>query len=282
MIRRRGIDGQAEGVGVSIEGRQPPPVVINADDLGMSPAVNHAILSALELGLVSSATIMATMPAFDEACQAVLARGLSDRIGVHLSLTEGSPCSEAIRRLPALVTGEGVLRRRGTTVWVLRQREAQAIAAELAAQIQAVIAAGIRPAHLDSHHHVHTQWPIAAIVIALARRFEIPAVRLSRTCGSGIGVTKRVYKAAVNARFARAGLALTSDFGSVADIATLKAPRRPLEVMVHPAFDGGGRIIDRGHPEWPLDEVRDRLPELGRLVSYRELATMRAEARRSA
>jgi len=44
---------------------------VNADDFGMSPRINHAILQAFENGLISSATIMANMPAFEDACQIV-------------------------------------------------------------------------------------------------------------------------------------------------------------------------------------------------------------------
>src|SRR5690606_10006865 len=43
-------------------------VIINADDFGLSSDENRTIISAFQQGLISSATLMANMPAFEEAC----------------------------------------------------------------------------------------------------------------------------------------------------------------------------------------------------------------------
>src|SRR5690606_41564137 len=43
-------------------------VIINADDFGLSHEANRTILGAFQQGLISSATLMANMPAFEEAC----------------------------------------------------------------------------------------------------------------------------------------------------------------------------------------------------------------------
>jgi hypothetical protein len=50
-------------------------VIINADDFGMNSSVNRAILSSVEQGLVTSTSIMANMPGFEEAAGLVRAHG---------------------------------------------------------------------------------------------------------------------------------------------------------------------------------------------------------------
>jgi predicted glycoside hydrolase/deacetylase ChbG (UPF0249 family) len=136
-----------------------------------------------------------------------------------------------------------------------------------------VLAAGIRPSHLDSHHHIHTHWPICTIVMRLARRHDIPAIRLSRNCGVDPGLLKRSYKAALNRRLSRAGLGRTDRFGSARDAALLARPVRALEIMVHPDLDADGRLVDVTTDAGPLEDVARGFREGATLVSYRELCS---------
>jgi predicted glycoside hydrolase/deacetylase ChbG (UPF0249 family) len=221
-----------------------PRIVINADDLGGTQNVNRAILESFERELISSASIMANMPAFEEALAMVAANALKDRIGVHLNLTQGAPMSEAIQREMRFCSPSGQFNPRRRNIWSLTRAEDQAIEAEYSAQIEAVISGGIRPSHLDSHQHFHTQWPVTPILLRLARRYQIPAVRLSRNCGPTPSAAKRVYKWALNARIIHSGLAPTRHFGNAADTASLVAFDGPVEVMVHPDLDREGRVVD--------------------------------------
>ena len=255
-------------------GPSTPParaVVINADDLGMSEAVNAAIMRAFEMGLVTSATIMPNMPAFADACAEAERRGVSDRIGVHLNLTVGQPLSPGIRRRPRLCAPDGTLQLQGQPRWRLSSGERSAVYTELAAQLDIVLAAGIRPSHVDSHHHVHTQWPIGSIVMRLVRDYRIPTVRLTRNCGSGISTVKRAYKRLYNARLSRAGLAATRWFGAARDVVSLEPQPGAIEIMVHPSLEADGRLVDLTDPTVPLEHVAAQWREAGRLVGYREL-----------
>jgi len=251
--------------------RSGPSVVINADDLGSSSDVNDAIVASLEQGLTTSATIMANMPAFADASVAVREHGLQDRIGVHLNLTEGQPLSDPIRRCPRLFRETGQLGGAHGRLWRLTRDEANAIETELTAQIDAVVASGINPSHFDSHHHFHTQWPVATIVIRVARRYGVPAIRLTRNCGPHPGISIRLYKAAFNTRLARAGLTRTRHFGSAADAASLLRFAGPVEVMVHPSLDAAGRVVDVTPGARPLEDVAAYWRSIGTLTTYREL-----------
>lgn len=254
-----------------------PAVVINADDLGRSPRVNEAIFEAFRRGLITSASVMSNMPAFDEACSTIRALGLQGRIGVHLNLTQGEPLSEPIRNCPRFVGADGSLRRRHGTIWRLTNDEATAVAVELSAQMDAVLAHGISPSHLDSHHHVHTQWPISTLTIRLAHRYGVPALRLTRNCGPGPGWARRAYKVAFNTRLRREHLARVRYFGSARDAAFLPRLGGPIEIMVHPELDEGGVVVDAVSGAGLFDDAESletviaRWQGIGLLVSHREL-----------
>ena len=222
-------------------------VVIVADDLGMSEAVNRGIMQAFDRGLVTVASLMTNMPAFDDAVRGADDRGLRDRLGVHLNLTEGVPLSPELRRCERFCSPEGRLVWTHRNVWRLEESEQRALAAEFRAQVQRARDAGIRLSHLDSHHHVHTAWAIGGIAIAVAREFDIPHVRLSRNCGPNPGPARLAYKYLFNRRVHGAGLAHVRYFGSVRDVSsTVQGGRGPVEVMTHPTLDADESLLDRG------------------------------------
>jgi predicted glycoside hydrolase/deacetylase ChbG (UPF0249 family)/co-chaperonin GroES (HSP10) len=250
-------------------------VVINADDLALSSEVNAAVFESFDRGWITTATVMTNMPGFEEALDLIAARGLEGRIGVHLNLTEGEPLTEPIRRSRAFCGPDGRYLPEGPARWLLGTFERDAVREELRAQIEALVSRGLRPSHLDSHHHVHTHWPIGTIVIRLALELGIPAVRISRNCGDRPAPLVQVYKSAFNRRLARAGLARIRHFGADPDLRTVDRFRGPVEVMVHPAMGDDLRIVDRiiGGPD--LAEIAARWRDHGTLASYAELCLER-------
>lgn len=254
-------------------------IVINADDLGRTESVNSAILESFERTMITSTSIMANMPAFDQAVSIIGGAGFNDRVGVHLNLTEGLSLSEPIRSVRKFCDSSGQFRSRGANLWFLSRSDQRAIEAEFAAQIDMVLSAGIKPSHLDSHQHFHTQWPVGPIVIRLARRYQVPAIRLSRNCGPSSGVAKQMYKTVFNARIIRSGLAPTRHFGNAQDAASLTHLAGAIEVMVHPDLDRAGRVVDalsRGEVDGapPLEPVSAHWRKMGSLLSFRELCTL--------
>jgi hopanoid biosynthesis associated protein HpnK len=155
-------------------------LVINADDFGLCSGVNKAIAQAHTDGVLTSTTIMANMPAADEAVEiAKQLPGLG--VGVHLNLSEGRAVSKDAG-VDCLLDSDGQfayppfrLSLLSTVIHKIRK----AIRAELAAQIQWVIDKGLTPTHLDSHKHIHSFPPIFPIVCKLARQFEISAIRFT-------------------------------------------------------------------------------------------------------
>jgi predicted glycoside hydrolase/deacetylase ChbG (UPF0249 family) len=152
-------------------------LIVNADDFGISEAVNHGIVEAHDRGIVTSTSLMATGVAFEHAVELARSRpGLA--VGVHLVLTEHRPLIGATAA--SLVGPDGtfaphVLRllrnqlRRRLSLGEVRQ--------ELDAQIRRVSSAGIAINHLDGHQHVHVVPGIARVVADLAAVHGIAAVR---------------------------------------------------------------------------------------------------------
>jgi len=154
-------------------------LVINADDFGLCQAVNKAVVKAHTEGVLTSATIMANMPAAEQAVR--IAKELPGLgVGVHLNLTNGKPLSGA-RGLAPLLNRNGEFKGSGAALSVLSLAPGvgKAIRAELAEQIRWVIDHGVKPTHVDSHKHVHTIPRIFSMVCQVARYFGIGAARFA-------------------------------------------------------------------------------------------------------
>jgi len=212
---------------------RPRRIIVNADDFGMNAETNQAIVDAFASGAISSTTLMVNMPGFEQACELSRSHKLAGKIGVHLNLTEGRPLTENMKRLSRFCDDRGLFRPR-RTIFFLSREEMVAVEEEFAAQVQACIDQGVHPTHLDSHQHIHTEWPIGAAVIHVARQYGIGAVRLSRNCGPGIDWVHKLYKLAYNTRLRLYGLAKTQYFGSLTDVpAVLAMTQGDVEIMVH-------------------------------------------------
>jgi predicted glycoside hydrolase/deacetylase ChbG (UPF0249 family) len=221
------------------------PVVIVADDFGLDSPTTAGILEAFKDGMISATSLIANMPSFDEAVAATHEQQLRGAVGVHLNLTEGTSLTQPIRCCHRFAEKDGSFRWTHRSVWKLERDEVYAVGHEWRAQIERIVAAGIRPTHLDSHHHVHTSWPLGTIAIALAREFKIPTIRLSRTFGPKPKPHVQLYKLLYNRRLRREGVSIMAHFGDVRDVATiLPFGVGPIEVMTHPRLAENGELLN--------------------------------------
>ncbi|WP_308637240.1 polysaccharide deacetylase family protein [Paenibacillus silvisoli] len=138
------------GVSARERERKQKYLVINCDDFGQSAPMNAAIMHLLEERRVSSATIMAPAPGFEEAAAWCRKRGQAN-IGLHLTLTSEF---DALR-WPSL-TGDSSLHDEGghmyrTVLDFERGANTAAVLLELDAQYERVRKAGITITHADNH-----------------------------------------------------------------------------------------------------------------------------------
>jgi len=153
-------------------------IIINADDFGLCDGINKAVEQAHTDGVLTSTTIMANMPAAEEAVK--IAKKLPNLgVGVHLNLFEGRPISKD-SLVECLLDAHGrfaLSRFKLSILSMCMHKIRNALRTELSAQIQWVIDRGLAPTHLDSHRHIHSFPAMFPIVCELAGRFKIPAIR---------------------------------------------------------------------------------------------------------
>jgi predicted glycoside hydrolase/deacetylase ChbG (UPF0249 family) len=142
----------------------------NADDLGMCPGVNEGILEALLKGNLASASLMVCEPHHLPECLSELV-SLQGRVGCHLQLTDGTPCS-APDEIPSLVNDQGKFPRGNKCADNVSLRE---ILREWHAQMSKILETRVRPTHIDTHHHVHRLPVVLDAYAEVALYYGLPA-----------------------------------------------------------------------------------------------------------
>jgi len=129
-------------------------VIIHADDLGETHAVNAAAIKALEAGTIDSASLMVPCPWFPEMADYAKSHPDAD-LGLHLTLTSEriyyrwGPVA-SIDKVPSLVDPNGYFHHD----WEEHQQiNAKEVETELRAQVERALRMGVHPTHLDSHQY---------------------------------------------------------------------------------------------------------------------------------
>lgn len=130
-------------------------LIVNADDFGMCHAINAAVARALDEGIVASTSLMTPCPWAPHAIQLLKARPAVP-FGVHLTLvSEFSACRwgplASKRDVPRLIDERGYFFDLARIPDVLARMELAEVEREFRAQINAVLAEGLTPSHLDWH-----------------------------------------------------------------------------------------------------------------------------------
>lgn len=157
-------------------------LIINADDFGLHPKINQAIINAHKKGIVTSTTLIASAPAFEEAVQIAL-QSPSLSVGIHLTLVGGLPPVAAPHLIPSLLTPNGVFRENHMVFikdWLQGKIQKNEVFLEWSAQIEKIQAAGISISHFDSHQHLHVLPGLSETVLTLAKKYGISAVRIPK------------------------------------------------------------------------------------------------------
>jgi predicted glycoside hydrolase/deacetylase ChbG (UPF0249 family) len=129
-------------------------VIIHADDLGETHAVNAAAMQAFERGAVNSASMMVPCPWFPEIADFAKSHPDAD-LGLHLTLTSErvyyrwGPVAPG-DQVPTIIDENGYLRHD----WEDHPRiDPKQVEIELRAQVERALRMGVHPTHLDSHQY---------------------------------------------------------------------------------------------------------------------------------
>jgi len=243
-------------------------IIINADDFGQTKAINEAVIDAHQNGVLTSVTIMANMPHFEEAA-AEAKKNPNLGVGVHLNLMRGRPLCDP-SEIPTLVDKNGNLLGSVTSIWkqlFMGELSAKQLEMEFQAQVQKVIDSGIKPTHVDSEKHLHLVFPfVGRIACLVAKKFDIPCIRVGREklhlnyrpARTTLNQTLKAYLISHRSRpFSHVakdfGLRFTDRFTGVALTGNMTfdayrfilAHTGPgtLEIMTHPAIRSGAEAI---------------------------------------
>jgi predicted glycoside hydrolase/deacetylase ChbG (UPF0249 family) len=256
-------------------------LVVNADDMGLTPGVCRAVHRSHTDGVVTSTSVLAVGTAFDEA--AARLRDCADlAVGAHLALVgEDRPLLSAAE-VPTLVDRDGRFPLTYRTVvarGLARRIDPDDVRREFRAQLDRVAGIGVGVTHLDTHQHTHL-WPaVAGVVVDLAREHGIGSVRLPTSRRRGpVGAGVRLLAARLRSRLRRAGLTTTEDYAGLDESGALDTARFA-GTLAELARDAAASVEVNAHPGEPGD------PDLGRFDwGFRwadELAMLTAPATRA-
>ena len=154
-------------------------IIINADDCGLNPEVNSAIDHALEIGAISSTTILANAIYLDEVHR-MAERHPNASFGIHLNLTEGKSLTDSLIFRQRGITDENGFFIRGNSKRCPNPDSilAKAIFDEWNAQLDLLInKEHFTISHVDGHHHCHT-WPgLEGILVVLMKKYGLTKTR---------------------------------------------------------------------------------------------------------
>jgi len=154
-------------------------LIINADDFGMCHAVNEAIVGTLQQGIVRSTTVMVPCPWAWHAIH-FLADHPEIPCGVHLTAISDwadyrwGPVSPR-EKVPSLINPAGNFYNFDHMPEFLAQVSLDQLELEFRAQIEVVLAAGLKPTHLDWHAlRISDSRPdILEVMFKLAREYGL-------------------------------------------------------------------------------------------------------------
>ena len=164
----------AEKLGYSKEAKL---LIIHTDDVGLAHSVNEAAVKAFEKGMVNSGSIMVPCPWFGEA--AVIAKDNPEYdLGIHLTLTSewefyrwGGVTPSTITK--TLLDPQGFLY--PDVPEVIQYVNPKDAEIECRAQIERVIAFGIKPTHFDTHMGTLFGSPeLVQLYLRLGKEYNIP------------------------------------------------------------------------------------------------------------
>jgi len=162
---------------------EPRRLIVNADDFGLSPSVNAAVIRAHQDGILTTASLMVNEPGFPEAVR--LARE-NPRLGtgLHLTLLMGHSALPP-EKIPGLVNSGGEFTNSPVGAgmrYFFSRRLRTALRDELHAQFEKFHATGLTLDHVNGHLHLHLHPVIFDLLMADADQLRIRHLRLTRDC----------------------------------------------------------------------------------------------------
>jgi predicted glycoside hydrolase/deacetylase ChbG (UPF0249 family) len=283
-------------------------LILNADDFGLTAGINRAVAELHSAGAITSATLMAAGPAFEDAVRIALAYPTLG-IGCHIVLTDGTPVSPP-DSIPTLLGPDRKTFRPDVRSFfaaaILGRLNPAEIEREALAQIRKLQAAGIQPTHIDTHKHTHIVPQIARPVLMAAEVAGVHSIRNPFEPSWSLALAKSSLLRSLQVRLTqalrprvlalqqlRSGLVRTTD-GTIGVSATGNLNAETLTALLAAMPEGTWELVTHpGYNDADLDRVNTRLrahretelnallvafspnsskPSVPHLISYSDLA----------
>ena len=232
-------------------------LIINADDFGLSDHTVEWTIKGFECKALTSATIMAGMPATDKAVEYTKTHPQFS-FGIHFYLVDEAPLSNP-KDISSMVNPKtGKLW--STRQFILRNFlgliKVEDLKREMRLQYLSLINAGVHLSHVDGHGHNHR---LPQSIQALAELKDELGFRIVRRCQDlapvcgRLGLLSRLINCPMQKRLIKSGFKTTDHFlmnaGHVKDLqwfskALEVLPDGVTEIGIHPGMDEKWRRID--------------------------------------
>jgi chitin disaccharide deacetylase len=182
------------------EANKDKVVIFHIDDMGFSHSSNMAAFECLDFGVASCGSLIVPAPWFLEAAEICRKNSKYD-VGVHLTLT----CEYELYRWRALSSVDpntGLLDHE-RSLWrtaeeAIKNVNVKAAEAELRAQIQTALDAGVKVSHIDSHMGTVMEPKFIPTYLKLAKEFNVvpflPRLSKEELVAIGLGDQVAVYE----------------------------------------------------------------------------------------
>ncbi len=250
----------------------PARLIVNADDFGLTPGINRAVEELFRAGALSSATLMATGPAFDDAV-AIAHRNPGLGVGCHLVFADGVPVLPPAE-IPSLHGPDRTQFRPSLGHFVAAASRGaiapEHITREAIAQIRRLQQAGLHVTHVDTHKHTHLFPGVLRQILIALEATGVPALRnpfepaWAHALGHG-GRLRRTQLTALRrlgTRFHALGNpAVHTTGGTIGIAATGHLDLAALDALLDavPATGTFELVCHPGYHDAELDQVRTRL-----------------------
>lgn len=153
-------------------------VIITADDLGLWPEINDAVMAGYDSGIISSASLRVSAPA-SHAAMVSLATRPALGVGLQLVLCDGRATLPR-KHIPNLVDSTGsFVARPLEAAWLYRRRGPlrDDLKAEIRAQIEKFLSSGLFLSHIAGSFNLHLHPTVVSVLKELANDYPISAIR---------------------------------------------------------------------------------------------------------
>ncbi|MBC7399720.1 MAG: ChbG/HpnK family deacetylase [Mucilaginibacter sp.] len=223
----------------------PPPIIVNADDIGLKPSVNKAILYSFEQGYINSTSLLTNTDFFNDTIDLIHQNPTIKNIGLHVNFAKGRPVTNFTQKQFLDAEGNWDINKTGKLISVLNNETKAAFLKEIDAQLERALTANIKIVHIDSHLHLHTLPAFYNLFIEIAKKRGLK-LRLAQTYREG-SYLKFFYRKYINNKIQVSDINYSKYFVTVEEFLknnTNFSEVDKIEIMVHPDFDNTGKLFD--------------------------------------